>query len=76
MVILVASREKLEWSDDENELYPYKLQELPTTQAELVLKASLSPSHYNLIDTIINKTQCVPIFIELAINIYTINEQI
>ena len=69
-LFLVASREKLEWSDDENELYPYKLQELPTTQAELVLKASLSPSHYNLIDTIINKTQCVPIFIELAINIY------
>lgn len=69
-LFLVASREKLEWSDDENELYPYKLQELPTTQAELVLKASLSPSHYNLIDTIINKTQCVPIFIELAINVY------
>lgn len=69
-LFLVASREKLEWSDNEEELYPYKLQELPITQAELVLKASLSPTHYRVIDTIINKTQCVPIFIELAINIY------
>lgn len=69
-LFLVASREKLDWSDNKEELYPYKLQELPTVQAEFVLKASLLPTHYALIDTIINKTQCVPIFLELAINIY------
>lgn len=69
-LFLVASREKLEWSDNKEELYPYKLEELPTTQAELILKSNLSPIHYKLIETIINKTQCVPLFIELAINIY------
>lgn len=69
-LFLVASREKLEWSDNGEKLYLYKLQELPITQAELVLKASILPTHYGLIDTIIKKTQCVPIFIELAISIY------
>lgn len=69
-LFLVASREKLDWSDNEEELYPYKLEELPIRQAEVILKSSLSPTHYKLIDTIINKTQCVPIFIELAISIY------
>lgn len=69
-LFLVASREKLDWSDNKEELYPYRLQELPSTQAELVLKVHLLPTHYNLIETIIDKTQCVPIFIELAINIY------
>ena len=69
-LFLVASREKLDWSDNEEELYPYKLQELPTTQVEVLLKSSLLPMHYKFIDTIINKTQCVPIFIELALNIY------
>ena len=69
-LFLVASREKLNWSNDENRLYPYKLMELPESQAKLILKASLYPKHYDLIDTIIKKTQCVPIFIEIAINIY------
>lgn len=69
-LFLVASREKLDWSDNKEELYPYRLEELPSTQAELVLKANLSPTHYDLIGTIIEKTHCVPIFIELAINIY------
>ena len=69
-LFLVASREKLDWSNNEEELYPYRLQELPSSQAELVLKTNLSPNHYNLIDTILDKTQCVPLFIELAINIY------
>lgn len=69
-LFIVASREKLDWTDNKEELYPYKLQELPSTQAELILKTSLSPTHYRLIDTIIDKTQCVPIFIELAINLY------
>ncbi|MDC7291905.1 hypothetical protein NXH76_29495 [Blautia schinkii] len=69
-LFIVASREKLDWTDNEEELYPYKLCELPVSQAELVLKSSLSPEHYKVIDSIINKTQCVPIFLELAINIY------
>lgn len=69
-LFLIASREKLDWSDNKEKLYPYRLEELPSSQAELLLKANLSPTHYNLIDTIIDRTQCVPIFIELAINIY------
>ncbi len=69
-LFLVASREKLDWSDNDEELYPYRLRELPSSQAELVLKASFSPTHYELIETIIDKTQGIPIFIELAINIY------
>lgn len=69
-LFLVASREKLDWSDNEDELYSYRLCELPVSQVEVVLKSSLSPVHYELIDIIISKTQCVPIFIELAINIY------
>lgn len=69
-LFLVASREKLDWSTNPEELYPYMLQELPFSQSELLLKAHLAPSHYDIIDTIIKKTQGVPIFIELAINIY------
>lgn len=69
-LFLVASREQLDWSNDTKILQPYMLQELPQIHTKMLLKSSLAPKHHSLIPTIIEKTQCVPLYIELAISIY------
>lgn len=66
--IIISSREQLDWK--EKYLIKYHLKELPKDAAREVLYESLHKCHYGLIDTIIEKTQCIPIYIELAICLY------
>lgn len=69
-MFIIASREKLDWDVGEELLVTYHLQELPASHASLILKSKLNPEHYSIIDSVLEKTQCVPIYIELAVNIY------
>lgn len=69
-LFIIASREELDWNVEKEQLIPYHLQELPPEHASTILKCKLQPEHYPIIDTILTKTQCVPIYIELAVNIY------
>lgn len=67
---VISSREPLEWSVSQEQLLIYQIKELPNKPAELLLKCHLSPKHYPIIDTIINKTSGIPLYLELALNIY------
>lgn len=69
-LFIVTSREKLLWTDKENEIYPYELKCYPEKEAINYLSEYIRPQDTNLIDLIIASTQCVPIYIELAIDIY------
>lgn len=69
-LFIVTSREKLLWTDKENEIYPYELKCYPEEEARNYLLEYIRPKDTNLIDLIIASTQCVPIYIELAIEIY------
>lgn len=69
-LFVIASRENVRWDEVSSDILEYYLKELPERQAELVLKASLRPEHYEIINRILQNTKCVPIYIEIAINLY------
>ena len=69
-LFIVTSRERLLWSDKEHDIYPYELNSYPEAEAEKYLSMYIRPEDQKLIPLIIANTQCVPIYIELAISIY------
>lgn len=69
-LFIVTSREKLLWADKKNDIYPYELKCYPEDEAEKYLSEYIRPKDKALIDLIIASTQCVPVYIELAIDIY------
>lgn len=69
-LFIVTSREKLLWTDKENDIYPYELKCYPEEEARNYLSEYIQPKDTDLIDLIIASTQCVPIYIELAIDVY------
>lgn len=69
-LFIVTSRERLLWTDKENDIYPYELKCYPEEEARNYLLEYIGPKYSDLIDLIIASTQCVPIYIKLAIDIY------
>jgi len=69
-LFIVTSREKLLWTDKENDIYPYELKCYPEEEARNYLSEYIRPKDADFIDLIIASTQCVPIYIKLAIDIY------
>lgn len=69
-LFIVTSREKLLWDDPEKDILPYHLQVYPEEEARLYLKSSIPTAGTEIINTILINTQCVPIYIDLAIDVY------
>lgn len=67
-LFIITSREKLLWQDDEHEIFPYELKSYPEDETKEYLKEYISDTE--LIDLIITSTQCVPIYVELALSVY------
>lgn len=67
-LFIITSREKLLWQDDEHDIFPYELKSYPEYETKEYLKEYISDPE--LIDMIITSTQCVPIYVELALSVY------
>lgn len=69
-LFIVTSREKLLWEDAENDIMPYQLEGYPEVEARRYLESSIPTAETEILDMIIVNTQCVPIYVELAIDVY------
>lgn len=69
-LFIVTSREKLLWDDPEKDILPYHLRVYPEEEARLYLEYSIPTAGIEIINAILINTQCVPIYIDLAIDIY------
>lgn len=69
-LFIVTSREKLLWDDPEKDIIPYHLQGYPEDEARAYLKSSIPNASEEIINTILISTQCVPIYVDLAIDVY------
>lgn len=66
---IVTSREPLHWNESCDRLVLHNLQCYPEDDARILLEETIV-NRPDLIDLIIESTQCVPIYIDLALNVY------
>lgn len=69
-LFIITSREELLWQDDENDIFVYKLNAFPENAARELLESYIPKDKNDLIETIIESTECVPIYVDLAIKVY------
>lgn len=68
-VYIVTSREPLHWKESSEHLIVHNLQCYPEDEARILLEETIQ-NRPDLVDQIIESTQCVPIYIDLALNVY------
>jgi len=66
---IVTSREPLHWNKDSDHLILHRLQCYPENDARILLEETII-DRPDLVDQIIASTQCIPIYIDLALNVY------
>ena len=66
---IVTSREPLHWKGNADSLIPKDLQSYPKDDARKLLEETIK-NRPDLVNLIIVSTQCIPIYIDLALNIY------
>lgn len=69
-LFIVTSREKLLWDDPEKDIIPYHLQGYPEDEARAYLESLIPTAGIDILNAILINTQCVPIYIDLAIDVY------
>lgn len=69
-LFLITGREELQWSKPDDEFMIYPLTAFPEDAARDLLKTNMQNATHELIDTIIESTECVPIYVDLAIKVY------
>jgi hypothetical protein len=69
-LFIISGREKLQWSDKENHIICYEIESLPEQAAKELLERYMQPQDYNLIPLIIKTTECIPIYMNLALDLY------
>lgn len=68
-LFIITSREKIKWKTQNAYLIPYHLTSYPKEDARLLLEETVT-NRSDLIELIIESTECVPIYIDLALNVY------
>lgn len=68
-LFIVTSREPLHWNESGDHLVLHNLQCYPEDEARVLLEETIQ-NRPDLISQIIESTQCVPIYIDLALNVY------
>lgn len=66
---IVTSREPLHWNESGDHLIVHNLECYPEDDARKLLEETIT-NRPDLVDQIIESTQCVPIYIDLALNVY------
>lgn len=69
-LFIITGREKLKWDDPEKDIFPYHLRGFPEDAARAHLKKYIPSADDELINEILLSTQCVPLFVEMAIDVY------
>lgn len=67
---IITSREELRWEDKDNDILIYPLKAFPEEAARELLEMYIPQNESELIETIIESTECVPIYVDLAIKVY------
>ena len=67
-LFIITSREKLLWEDEEKDIKPYMLEAYPEKEIREYLCKCIDDEE--IVNTIILSTECIPIYVDLAINIY------
>lgn len=67
-LFIITGREKLLWEDSEHDILPYELKKYPVTEARKYLQNYINDA--DIIETIINCTDCIPIYVDLAVDVY------
>lgn len=66
---IITGRENVHWKNNKLSIIAYPLASYPEDETRDMLKEYI-PDRPDLVETIITSTQCVPIYIDLALNIY------
>lgn len=69
-LFLITGREELKWEDTNNDIVIYPLKAFPEEAARELLENYIPSNEQELLETIIESTECVPIYIDLAIKVY------
>lgn len=67
---IITSREKLNWSPINYNIHSYHLESYPRDEAKEFLIKKISNSRMDIVNTILESTDCIPIYVSLAIDIY------
>lgn len=67
---IITSREKLKWEPVNYDIHSYHLQSYPKEEAKKFLIKKIGSSRMDIIDTIIKSTDCIPIYVSLAIDLF------
>lgn len=68
-LFIITSREPIHWNLKTGCLIPYHLKCYPKDDAQILLEETII-NRPDLVDVIIESTQCIPIYIDLALNVY------
>lgn len=68
-LFIITSREPIHWRENNDHLIVHHLQCYPEKEARALLEETITDQP-DLVDMIIESTQCVPIYIDLALNVY------
>lgn len=69
-LFIITGREKLKWDDPENDIFPYYLQAFSEDVAIVHIKKYIPNASDDIISEILLSTQCVPLFVDMAIDVY------
>ncbi len=68
-LFMITGREAVHWCAEQGVLIQYRLDCYPKAEARQLLEETIS-NRPDLVDLILNSTQCVPIYMNLALDIY------
>lgn len=66
---IITGRENVHWKNDQFSIIAYHLTSYPEDETKEMLEKYI-PDRPDLVETIIVSTQCIPIYVDLALNVY------
>ena len=69
-LFIITGREKLKWDDPQKDIFPYHLQSFSEDVARAHLKKYIPRASQEIINEILLSSQCVPLFVDMAIDVY------
>lgn len=67
---IITSREKLNWNPVNYVIHSFRLESYPVEEAREFLVKTISNLRMDIVETILESTDCIPIYMSLAVSIY------
>ena len=68
-LFVITGRENVHWKSDQLSVLAYHLTSYPENETKHMLEKYI-PDRPDIVETIITSTQCIPIYVDLALNVY------